>query len=164
MTRRATAAAVGYLTLAAAYVLGALIAWLVIGAPPFDAVAGDLTGAWMVALLLDAVAASLLAGWVCRRRSENRGGVIVLIAVLLGLWITVVVTDALIGPTPSGSAFLGRLFGTRSAELRLGAFLEGRPQMWFVMVSYALAVAGLLVGGRIAEGGRAATAAPPGAA
>lgn len=154
MRGKATAAVVGYLTLAVVYIAGALIAWIVLPTPPFASAGGDLTGAWRVGLALDALAASFLAGWVCRRLAGGRGAVILLAAVLIGLWIIVVATDSMIGPTPSSSAFLEHLVGSAPADLPFGALLQGRPSMGFVVTSYVLAVVGILVGSWIAEGAR----------
>lgn len=147
------AGALGYLVLAVVYVGGIFVARTVIDQAPFDAGTGDLRGSWVIALLLNSGVAALVGGWVCRRVGGDQQAVAVLITILVGLALIVVLTDMLVGPTLTGRAFLEELFGPKSADFPLSELWQGRPQTWFAVASYVLAIVAIGVGARLATKG-----------
>jgi len=106
MWRTIKAGVLGYLALAVVYLGGVLVTWVVADAAPFDPGTGDVTGPWVTALLLNAGAAGLVAGWICRRVGKNRRAVAGPIGILVGLAAIVVVTEMVIGPTAGARAFV----------------------------------------------------------
>jgi len=124
---------------------------MVIDDAPFDRGTGDLIPSWVIALSLSALVAGFASGWVSRRVGPGRQAVAVLVTILVGLAIAVVLTELLIGPTPSTRAFLEELIGPISADLPLSALWDGRPQAWFGVASYILAILGIVVGAGLAE-------------
>jgi hypothetical protein len=57
----------------------------------------------------------------------------------------------LIGPTASGLAFVERLFGPVPADMPFAELLDGRPQPWFVVTNYVVAILAIVVGAGIAR-------------
>lgn len=153
MLRKIRAAVIGYLVLVVVYIAGVLLAWVIIGEGPFGPEEGGITSPWVVALLMIVSVAAFVGGWVCRRVSRDSGAVVILIGVLIGLALVVMLTDVLIGPTPSARAFLETLFGPVSIDDPLAELLDGRPQMWFAVASYLLAGLAIVVGAKVAEMG-----------
>ncbi len=145
----AAGAALGYVAFVVTYAAGVLVSWVVLDSPPFTS-AGGLSVPWMGALTLATVVASLFAGWLCRRQSKTREAVLGSIGILLGLALAVLVVDAVLGPTSTGQAFVERLFGPVPPDAPYAALLEGRPQPWFSVASYAIAILGILTGAGIA--------------
>lgn len=151
MSRRIAAGLLGYAVLVLVYVIGAVVTWAILAEPPFRPESGALTMSWMAALLLTSVVGGMAAGWVSRRVGHDRQSVAVLIAILVGLALSVVLTDMLIGPTASGRAFVEALFGPVPAELPFGELLDGRPQAWFAVTSYVVAIFTMVAGAALAE-------------
>ncbi|MBT8477672.1 MAG: hypothetical protein KJO06_02055 [Gemmatimonadetes bacterium] len=137
----------GYAALGVTYMAGALLAWALIGPPAFGP--EGLAMPWVVALLPVAMIAGLAGGGVCRRVTEDRRGVAALVGILLGLVVLVLLVDLLIGPTASAREFLERLSGRTLANLPFAELWEGRPQAWFTLASYGLAVTGVVAGARL---------------
>jgi hypothetical protein len=151
--RRIGAGLLGYGALALSYGTVALLTTAVLDEPPFHPDSGDLITSWMLALFVAAVIGGLVGGWVSRRLGGDHQSVIDLIAILLGLVVTVVLIDVLIGPTPSGRAFVEKLVGPVSEDFPLAAWWEGRPQPWFAITSYVLAIIAIVGGARLAQRG-----------
>ena len=145
------AAVLGYLVLAALFMSGALLTRLAIDQAPYDPGTGGLRPSWAVALIVSALVAGVASGWVSRSFGASRAAVLALVAILLGLALVVVLIDSLIGPTPSTRAFLEELLGQASVELPMSDLWDGRPQTWFAVASYTLAVLGIIVGASLAE-------------
>ena len=79
MLNKIKAGAIGYLVLGLVFVGSILVAWTLIDETPFDAGSGDLTGPWVIAVLLSSAVAALAAGWVCRRIGGDQQSVLMLI-------------------------------------------------------------------------------------
>jgi hypothetical protein len=146
MSRPLRAGVLGYLVFAGLYVVGVLLTWSLVDAPPFHPDTGHLTGSWILALLTLSGVAGVVSGWVCRRLGRTRSSVVVMIGVLVGLGLLVGLVEALIGPTPSARAFLEALFGPLPEGLPFAGLLEGRPRAWVALASYGLALAAMVAG------------------
>jgi len=113
MSKTIKAGVLGYLVLAGIYMCGILVAWIIIGEPPFDAASGDLAGPWVTALLVDTVIAAAVAGWVCRSVGGDQKAVALFMLILVTLALGVILVDALIGPTESAGDFFGEALWLR---------------------------------------------------
>jgi hypothetical protein len=151
MPRTIAAGLLGYVVFVMLYAIGALLMWTILGEPPFKPDSGGLTTSWMMVLLLMSVVGGLVGGWVCRRVGQDQRSVAVLVAILVGLALIVVLTEMLIGPTASGLAFVERLFGPVPADMPFAELLDGRPQPWFVVTNYVVAILAIVVGAGIAR-------------
>jgi hypothetical protein len=141
----------GYIVFVMMYAMGALLAWTILGEPPFDPDSGALTTSWMMALLLLSIPAGLAGGWACRRVGQDRRSMAVLIAILVGLALLVAVTEMLIGPTASAREFVERLVGPVSTDMPFAGLLAGRPPLGFAVASYFVAILSIVGGSAIAQ-------------
>ena len=152
MLRNMGAAVLGYLVLGLVLGTGVLLASLIIGVAPFHSETGDLSGLWMIALLLISLLASTTGGWVCRRLGTSQHAVAMMIVIVLGLMLgTVLAAGAIVGPSATGRSFMEALLGSMPSDLPFGELLEGRPPTWFSIVNAALATVAIVFGASLAK-------------
>jgi len=151
MLKNLKAGLLGYGILAVVVLVGILLTGVLVDQAPFRPDTGGLAPAWMIPLLLSSALGAFGGGWASRRAGENRRSVFVMIAILVGLAAIVVLVEAWIGPTASGRGFMEALFGSLPPDLPMGELLDGRPQVWFAVVNYLVAIVAAVTGARVAE-------------